>query len=239
MHMAGSWTNLSKQFCVFCSQVYVRSELSADVQQAAQQALLTHCAPLLAHSHTEDSDMDSDDNRGSQEPEPFTASQLSLFKPCAWPHLVTASHFASSSQLATLARDAALWECFYAELVAKQLSAQCDTEQSRGTYQPAVASGNAVLHSMFPTGAQAAVVPARQLQRQSPAADLQEQSQLCMLWQAAACFAERADSSDAQTRAMWTAFTAQSMQVSCCSGCLAGHTIHLYGAYLHKPSRQA
>ena len=206
---------------MWCSQVYVRSELSADVQQAAKQALLTHCAPLLAHAQTEDSEMDSDDNRDSPEPQTSTPSQLSLFKPCAWPHLVTASQFASSSQLATLARDAALWECFCAELVAQQLLAQTETELSGGIYQQAVASGDAVLNSMLPTGVQAAVVQA--MQQQSQGDHVQEPSQLlCMLWQAAACFAERADSSDAQARAMWTAFSAKGMEVSCHRACLIG-----------------
>ena len=161
------------------------------------------------HSSKADSDSDSEDNTKDSEPGPITSCQLSEYKPCAWPHLVTASHFASSSQHATLARDAALWEAFCAELLARQLSAFTVTAQSNG--QQTMVPDQAGLQSIL-------ALTQSQGQR-SPVQDrdfeLQEQPQLlCMLWQAAACFAERADSSDAHDRAAWSAITAQSMQVS-------------------------
>lgn len=189
-------------------QVYVRSELSCDMRQAAQQALLTHCTPLLNHHSSTASDSNSEDSSN----EPSIASQLSLYKPCAWPHLVTASHFASSSHLAALARDAALWECFCAEVATTQLSMLLSPEQLADAQQ----AGNPLLHSLLP----ATALPA-ECQDDAPTARLQlvgvhgpKQSQLlCMLWHAAGCFAEQADWRDAEARAIWSANHAQSLQV--------------------------
>lgn len=103
--------------------MYVRSESVSKQQQAAQQALHHHFKPLVestlpmlvpTQSDVTPSITPGEPNHTPPQP----AHQLALVKPCAWPFPVTASHFAEDTALATLARDAALWECYCAKLAA-------------------------------------------------------------------------------------------------------------------------
>ena len=103
--------------------MYVRSESISKHQQAAQQALHDHCKPLLESSllMTEPSQSETTPSMTPGDPnqtQSLPAHQLALVKPCAWPFPVTASHFADDAALATLARDAALWESYCAKLAA-------------------------------------------------------------------------------------------------------------------------
>ena len=95
-----------------CLQVYVRSESSEQHQQAAKQALHDNCKPLLLPDTASPAAAP-----GGPHPIPGPpVQQLSLVKPCAWPFPVTASHFADTATMSTLARDAALWEAYCADL---------------------------------------------------------------------------------------------------------------------------
>ena len=97
-----------------CLQVYVQSESSEQHQQAAKQALYDNCKPLLLSDTASPAAPPGGPHPTLGPP----AQQLSLVKPCAWPFPVTASHFADTATMSTLARDAALWEGYCAELTA-------------------------------------------------------------------------------------------------------------------------
>ena len=89
-------------------QVYVRGRASLDARVAAEEAFLQHCSDSQAPERT-----------GGH-----AALQPTLFAPSAWPFSPLLVDWSSSSELATVARDASLMEGYLDSLLAG--SAQLD-----------------------------------------------------------------------------------------------------------------
>ncbi|KAL0028971.1 hypothetical protein WJX77_009058 [Trebouxia sp. C0004] len=204
-------------------QVYVRSENSRELKHAAQTALQHHCTCLLSPNSLDDSDMqvnpspepphaDPDPTPTNQTP---PAHQLSLVKPCAWPFPVSASHFADSADTATLARDAALMESYAAQLAAFHLLQADHSVVCSAVQQQTLPSVHALLPADMLRGAlaQGCVASRQQLGMHRHAeADARSLSQLRLMWQAAACFAELASETDRDLRFQWSESLASQMK---------------------------
>ena len=195
----------------------------------AQQALMQYCAPLLTHTRTSPGSSTRRDAATAPDTALQAVQQISLYKPCAWPFAVTAAHFASSSKTATLARDAALWECLCVELLARQLAVLAPDAQLHARIS-AVAAQNPVLQSMLLASVQSRAELGEASGAQQVAlsgVEPKEEELLCLLWHAAACFAERAGSRSAEDRALWSSLTAQSLQARFLS-LKPLHTVHIH-----------
>lgn len=145
------------------------------------------------------------------------AQQLSLVKPCAWPFPVSASHFADSAIMATLARDAALMESYAAQLAAFHLL-QADHSVMYSTLQQQTLP---LVHALLPANMlHGALVERSMVSRQESGmphyaeADVWFPSQLRLMWQAAACLAELASESDRDLRSQWSQSLASQMKVA-------------------------
>ncbi len=213
-------------------QVYVRSENSPELKQAAQQALQHHCISLLSPNSVNASDImqvdpspeppqeDPDATPTNQTP---PAQQLSLVKPCAWPFPVSASHFADSAVMATLARDAALMESYAAQLAASHLLQADHSVVCSALQQQMLPLAHALLPANMLHGAvvEQSVVSRQELGMHHHA-EAGVRSQLPLMWQAAVCFAELASESDRDLRSQWSQSLASQMKVAildtiCCS----------------------
>ena len=215
-------------------QVYIRSENSPEQKHAAREALQHHCTSLLSPNSLDKSDImqvDPSPESPHEDPDPTPtiqtppAQQLSLVKPCAWPFPVSASHFADSSGMATLARDAALMESYAAQLAAIHLL-QADHSGVCGALQQQMRSS---VHALLPANmlhgglAESSVVSRQELGMLHHAeVHARSLSQLRLFWQAAACFAELASETDRDLRPQWSQSLASQMKVAildtiCCS----------------------
>ena len=209
-------------------QVYVRTQNSEEQKQAARQVLHLHCTPLLTPgSLSQYMDIDptpavtrEEPNLAPTPPDPApSAPQLALVKPCAWPFPVTASHFADDAAMATLARDAALWESFTAQLAAYHM-----THANQSAVHAALQQQSSPwLQMLLPaetlrdTLAGQPQVPRQELSglEQGKTGDRADvQPQLWLMWQAAACFAERATEADRDVRSHWSLLLASQMKVN-------------------------
>lgn len=211
-------------------QVYVRTQNSDEQKQTARQALQHHCTPLLTPSSlSQCMDIDptpaitsEEPNLAPTPPDPApSAPQLALVKPCAWPFPVTASHFADDAAMATLARDAALWESFTAQLAAygmthaNQPIVHAALQQQTSPWLQMLLPAD-TLHSTLAGQPQ---VPRQELSalEQDKTGDRADvQPQLRLMWQAAACFAERATDADRAVRSHWSLSLASQMKVTVC-----------------------
>ena len=206
-------------------QVYVRSENSPELKHAAQKALQHHCITLLSPNSVDISDImqvDPSPAPPHEDPDPTAtiqtppAQQLSLVKPCAWPFPVSASHFADSAVMATLARDAALMESYAAQLAAFHLLQADHSVVCSALQQQTLPLAHALLRANMLHGA---LVERSVLSRQESdtphhaEADVRDPSQLWLMWQAAACFAELASESDRDLRSQWSQSLASQMKV--------------------------
>lgn len=203
----------------------MRSESSEEQKQAAQQALHHHCQQLLdpTHSH-KPSNMQLDTTPVSPTPpapnlthDTPSTQQLALIKPCAWPFPVTASHFADNAAMATLARDAALWESYTAQLAALYLTQADPASVSVHALQQASPPLQALLpadllHGLHQNSGRGIGLKQRLLEEADSVTEMQPQ--LHLLWQAAACFAERASDVDKDVRWQWALLTAAQMKVN-------------------------
>ncbi len=215
-------------------QVYVRSENSPELKHAAQKALQQHCTSLLSPNSVDDSDImlvDPSPEAPHEDPDPTPsiqtppAQQLSLVKPCAWPFLVSASHFADNAVMATLARDAALLESYAAQLAAFHLLQADHSVVCSALQQQMRPSVHALLPANMLHGAlvERSVVSRQELGMPHHAeADARSPPQLRLMWQAAACFAELASETDRDLRSQWSQSLASQMKVAildtiCCS----------------------
>lgn len=220
---------------MYCTlQVYIRSENSPDLKQAAQKALQHHCTPLLSPDSLDAADImqvDPSPEPPHEHPDPGPtiqtppAQQLSLVKPCAWPFPVSASHFADSAVMATLARDAALMESYAAQLAAFHLLQADPSMVYSALQQEALPLMHALLPANMLHGAMAVQsVVLRQGSGMPHRAEVDARSppQLRLMWQAAACFAELASETDGELRSQWCQSLALQMKVGildtiCCS----------------------
>lgn len=206
--------------------MYVRSENSPELKQAAQTALQYHCTSLLSPNSLDHSDVmqvDPSPIAPHENPDPTPtngtppAQQLSLVKPCAWPFPVSASHFADSAVMATLARDAALMESYAAQLAAFHLLQADHSTVCSALQQQTLPLVHALLPANMLNGALAdpSVVSRQELGMPHHAeADVRSPSQLRLLWQAAACFTELASETDRDLRSQWSQSLASQMKVT-------------------------
>jgi len=213
-------------------QVYIRSENSPELKNAARKALQHHCTYLLSPNSLDESDImqvepSPESRHEDPDPNPTNATtpaqQLSLVKPCAWPFPVSASHFADSAVMATLARDAALMESYAAQLAAFHLL-QADHLMVCSALQQQTLP---LMHALMPANMlHGALVEQSVVSRQELGmhhhAEAGVRSQLPLMWQAAACFAELASESDRDLRSRWSQSLASQMKVAahdtiCCS----------------------
>lgn len=206
--------------------MYVRSENSPELKQAAQTALQYHCTSLLSPNSLDHSDVmqvDPSPIAPHENPDPTPtngtppAQQLSLVKPCAWPFPISVSHFADSAVMATLARDAALMESYAAQLAAFHLLQADHSTVCSALQQQTLPLVHALLPANMLHGALAepSVVSRQELGMPHHAeADVRSPSQLRLLWQAAACFTELASETDRDLRSQWSQSLASQMKVT-------------------------